>query len=88
MIFGRLFIMAGVAVAAMNFSGTTNVAHAASCGAAWAEPGTYKITGNFRVVNAAGKIIENKEPIFLCRCGGSSNKPYCDGTHNRNGFSI
>ena len=25
-----------------------NLAHAATCGAAWAEPGTYKITGNFR----------------------------------------
>jgi CDGSH-type Zn-finger protein len=24
--------------------------------------------------------------IFLCRCGGSSNKPFCDGTHKRNGF--
>ena len=48
MIFGRLFIMAGVTMAAMNFSGTTNVAHASACGAVWAEPGTYKITGNFR----------------------------------------
>lgn len=48
MSFGRLLIMAGAAVAAMDFSGLANVAHAASCGAAWAEPGTYKITGNFR----------------------------------------
>jgi len=23
---------------------------------------------------------------FLCRCGGSQTKPYCDGTHKRNGF--
>ena len=48
MFFGRLFIMAGIAMVAMNFSGATNVAHASSCGADWAEPGTYKITGNFR----------------------------------------
>jgi CDGSH-type Zn-finger protein len=38
-------------------------------------------------VNASGKIIENEGPVYLCRCGGSSNKPYCDGTHKRNGFS-
>src|SRR5437763_13539475 len=27
------------------------------------------------------------EVVVLCRCGGSANKPYCDGTHKRNGFS-
>lgn len=24
-----------------------------------------------------------KEKIFLCRCGGSNNKPFCDGTHKK-----
>lgn len=24
--------------------------------------------------------------VALCRCGGSNNKPFCDGTHGRNGF--
>ena len=27
-----------------------------------------------------------QEMTALCRCGGSNNKPYCDGTHMRNGF--
>ncbi len=49
--------------------------------------GPLEVSGNFRVVNAEGKIIENKEPVFLCRCGKSANKPYCDDSHKRNGFS-
>jgi CDGSH-type Zn-finger protein len=24
--------------------------------------------------------------VMLCRCGGSATKPFCDGTHKRNGF--
>ncbi len=34
-----------------------------------------------------GTVVETKEVIALCRCGGSANKPYCDGTHKRNGFT-
>ncbi len=30
--------------------------------------------------------IGGKTVAALCRCGGSSNKPYCDGTHARIGF--
>ena len=33
-----------------------------------------------------GKAELKKGKVFLCRCGGSSNKPYCDGSHRRNGF--
>jgi CDGSH-type Zn-finger protein len=31
-------------------------------------------------------VIEVADRLFLCRCGGSARKPYCDGTHKRNGF--
>jgi CDGSH-type Zn-finger protein len=27
-----------------------------------------------------------KRPFALCRCGGSTTKPFCDGTHSRSGF--
>jgi CDGSH-type Zn-finger protein len=34
-----------------------------------------------------GKPYEASGTVYLCRCGGSSNKPYCDGAHARNGFT-
>jgi CDGSH-type Zn-finger protein len=37
--------------------------------------------------NSRGEPVEVKSEMYLCRCGGSSNKPYCDGTHRENGFN-
>jgi len=31
--------------------------------------------------DARGETIDTSEEIFLCRCGSSKNKPYCDGSH-------
>jgi CDGSH-type Zn-finger protein len=36
---------------------------------------------------ADGDTVETASGVALCRCGGSSNKPYCDGTHTRIGFT-
>jgi CDGSH-type Zn-finger protein len=33
-----------------------------------------------------GEVVTTDERYALCRCGKSTNKPFCDGTHNREGF--
>ena len=53
------------------------------------ENGPLKLIGGVLLVDdATGEPVPGveREAIFLCRCGGSSNKPFCDGTHKRNGF--
>ena len=53
------------------------------------ENGPYKVTGPIRLIDADGneyEIGDRGESIALCRCGGSTTKPFCDGTHSRKGF--
>jgi uncharacterized Fe-S cluster protein YjdI len=47
--------------------------------------GPVMLEGKLVVKDATGAEVE-KEKIFLCRCGGSSKKPYCDGTHKKIDF--
>jgi CDGSH-type Zn-finger protein len=48
--------------------------------------GPYLVKNLKNFTNQKGPI-ETKETVALCRCGGSANKPFCDGTHAKNGFS-
>ena len=52
------------------------------------ENGPYHVTGDFRLVDHEGNVIPTipGKRISLCRCGGSTKKPFCDGTHSRIGF--
>ncbi len=50
------------------------------------EDGPYWITGGVSVVRSDGVALEVRNRMALCRCGESSNKPFCDGTHHRIGF--
>ncbi len=43
--------------------------------------GPLLLRGNFELVSADGQTVFRGEKAALCRCGGSSNKPFCDGTH-------
>ena len=44
------------------------------------------LRGRIRMVDARGEVTREVTRVALCRCGGSSNKPYCDGTHRAIGF--
>ena len=52
------------------------------------ENGSLRVEGDdVKVVDAEGAEYQIlKRPFALCRCGGSANKPFCDGTHKRIGF--
>ncbi|MEO7426503.1 MAG: CDGSH iron-sulfur domain-containing protein [Fibrobacteria bacterium] len=51
--------------------------------------GPLKIEGDFQLCDSAGKgfITEAGKPVFLCRCGQSKNKPFCDGGHRAAEFA-
>lgn len=49
--------------------------------------GPLRITGNCEVVSGTGRLVRRATKLAFCRCGGSSNKPYCDGAHKTNGFT-
>jgi CDGSH-type Zn-finger protein len=48
--------------------------------------GPYVVNGLETLANKNGPI-ETQPKMALCRCGGSNNKPFCDGTHAKIGFS-
>jgi CDGSH-type Zn-finger protein len=45
------------------------------------EDGPYQVSGPFRLADVDGREIPHPDPVNLCRCGHSGNKPFCDGTH-------
>jgi len=49
--------------------------------------GPLQVKGALEVVSGTGRTIARATETFLCRCGASGNKPFCDGTHKRIGFS-
>ncbi len=51
--------------------------------------GPIRIEGEFEILDPSGAVfgLSGRTVISLCRCGHSANKPFCDGSHNRMGFS-
>lgn len=49
--------------------------------------GPVTAAGRLIITDEAGRVIYDGDKTWLCRCGGSANKPFCDGTHKTNGFT-
>jgi len=45
--------------------------------------GSLKVEGEIDLLDAEGNALPTRDgkPIYLCRCGQSENKPFCDGRH-------
>jgi CDGSH-type Zn-finger protein len=50
--------------------------------------GPLRLEGEFSIHDGEGREygLGGRTVISLCRCGHSANKPFCDGSHNRQGF--
>ena len=48
--------------------------------------GPLQVRGNMEIISGTGRVVARMESATLCRCGASSNKPFCDGTHSKIGF--
>lgn len=50
------------------------------------ENGPLHLTGALEIVTGTGRTLARLSECWLCRCGQSANKPFCDGSHKRAGF--
>jgi CDGSH-type Zn-finger protein len=52
------------------------------------ENGPTELVGDVILKDHDGRVVSAApgEPIYLCRCGMSNNKPFCDGSHTGAGF--
>jgi CDGSH-type Zn-finger protein/uncharacterized Fe-S cluster protein YjdI len=48
--------------------------------------GPLAVRGNLEITSGTGRVVARVVTARLCRCGGSSKKPFCDGTHAKIGF--
>ncbi len=47
------------------------------------QDGPLMVKGGCEVRDIKGELVARGEELFLCRCGASENKPFCDGSHNK-----
>ena len=52
------------------------------------DDGNLRVAGPVTILDGEGNAFEVEvgRPVFLCRCGASATKPFCDSTHRAIGF--
>jgi len=49
--------------------------------------GPYEVKGSVAITDQKRNPYKTEEDtVYLCRCGLSANKPFCDGAHTSSGF--
>lgn len=51
------------------------------------ENGWYLVEGDVTLCAADGSVLREGSKLFLCRCGHSKVKPFCDSSHKEFGFT-
>lgn len=51
------------------------------------QDGPYEVSGEVSIVAPDGTVLRDTAKAYLCRCGHSANKPFCDGSHKREGWT-
>ncbi|WP_158544930.1 ferritin-like domain-containing protein [Dyella monticola] len=49
--------------------------------------GPLRVRGNLELISGTGRMVARVTSAYLCRCGQSQNKPFCDGSHAKVGFT-
>ena len=49
--------------------------------------GPLEVAGDVRILASDGSVVRETSKCYLCRCGHSATKPFCDGAHKREGFT-
>jgi len=49
--------------------------------------GPLSLRGPLEICSGTGRTVTRVQAVRLCRCGASANKPFCDGSHQRVGFT-
>ncbi len=71
---------------ALTPEGSTKAPETAAIRAVVLKNGPLMVHGEITVCDADGNEVTKGPKTTFCRCGGSANKPFCDGSHRSNGF--